>query len=218
MKLPRIAVAAVAATAMLSMTTPHAAQAAPAEPAAPAALKNKPLSKVLAPYGDGWNKKWNDYNVVTHAVGAVLEADPDSPVGVLAQGKTRLTAFVPTDRAFQRLVRDLTGKTYKKEKKVYEAVLTLGVPTVEQVLLYHVVPGKPITAKKALKANGAVLTTAQGETIRVKVKRGPVIRLVDRAPGVRNPRVLLNQTDINKGNKQVAHGINRVLLPLDPTA
>jgi len=199
---------------MLSVSTPLAAQATPAEPAAPSALKNKPLSKVLAPYGDGWNKKWNDYNVVSHAVNAVLEAKPDSAVGVLADGKVKLTAFVPTDRGFQRLVKDLTGKKLKKERKVYRAALTLGVDTIEQVLLYHVVPGQRITAKKALKADGARLTTAQGETIRVNVKRGPVIKLVDRAPEIRNPRVLLKQVNINKGNKQIAHGINRVLLPV----
>jgi uncharacterized surface protein with fasciclin (FAS1) repeats len=219
MQLPRLAVA-VAATAVLALATPLAAQAAPSQPAAPAALKNQPLSEVLAPFGDSWNKKWNDYNVVAHAVGAVLEAKPDSDVAVLADGKVKLTAFVPTDRAFQRLVADLTGDRLKKERKVYKAALTLGVDTIEQVLLYHVVPGKPLTAKKALKADGASLTTAQGESIKVNVKRGPVIKLIDRAPAIANPRVILSQTDINKGNKQIAHGINRVLLPvpLEPAA
>ena len=33
-------------------------------------------------------------------------------VAVLADGNTRLTAFLPTDRAFQRLVKDLTGKKF----------------------------------------------------------------------------------------------------------
>ena len=215
MKLPRLAVAAVAATAMLAVTTPLAAQA---QSSAPAAKKDKSLAKVLAPYGDSWNKKWNDYNVLAHAVGAVLEAKPDSSVAVLADGSVKLTAFVPNDRAFQRLVSDLTGKTLKKEKKVYNAALTLGVDTIEQVLLYHVVPGKPITSKKALKADGASLTTAQGATIKVKVTKKPAIVLKDKAPGVKNPRVVLAQVDINKGSKQIAHGINRVLLPIDPTA
>jgi uncharacterized surface protein with fasciclin (FAS1) repeats len=217
MQLPRLAIAAVAATAMLAVATPLTAQATPSQPAAPAALKNQPLSEVLAPFGDSWNKKWNDYNIVAHAVGAVLEAKPDSDVAVLADGTVKLTAFIPNDRAFQRLVKDLTGKNVNKERKVYNAALTLGVDTIEQVLLYHVVPGKPITAKKALKADGATLTTAQGGTIDVKVK-GSNIRLIDAVPAVKNPRVILSQTNINKGNKQIAHGINRVLLPLDPTA
>ena len=36
---------------------------------------------------------------------------------------------------------------------------------------------------------------------------------MDRDPNARNPRVIA--PDINKGNKQIAHGINRVLRPLD---
>jgi hypothetical protein len=37
--------------------------------------------------------------------------------------------------------------------------------------------------------------------------------LVDADPDVRNPRVVA--TNINRGNPQIAHAINRVLLPLD---
>ena len=39
------------------------------------------------------------------------------------------------------------------------------------------------------------------------------VRLVDADPDDRNPLVV--QPNINKGNKQIAHGINRVLRPLD---
>ena len=41
-------------------------------------------------------------------------------------------------------------------------------------------------------------------------------RGVNYAPKLANPRVNLDQVDINKGNKQVAHGINAVLLPIAP--
>ena len=38
----------------------------------------------------------------------------------------------------------------------------------------------------------------------------------DAAPGViEYPRVKLGLIDVNKGNKQVAHGIDRVLRPID---
>ena len=33
----------------------------------------------------------------------------------------------------------------------------------------------------------------------------------DAVDSVKNPKVII--TDINKGNKQIAHGINKVLLP-----
>ena len=78
----------------------------------------------------------------------VLAAKPTSPVAVLADGSTRLTAFLPTDRAFRRLVRDLTGTAPATERAVFAATATLGVDTIEQVLLYHVVPGQTLTARQ----------------------------------------------------------------------
>ena len=213
MKVRRFIPGAIALSAVL-VASALPISAASAAPSAKAQLKSKPLSQVIAPASRTWNSTWDDYNVVSHAVFAVLKAKPSSDVAVLADGNTRLTAFLPTDRAFQRLVKDLTGKTYNKEQNVYKAALTLGVPTIEQVLLYHVVPGARITKSTALKANNVKLATAQGATIKVKVTRGPVILLVDKATRITNPRVLLSQTNINLGNKQLAHGINRVLLPI----
>lgn len=156
---------------------------------------------MLAPYAGKCDTNWNDFNIVTHAGFAVLKAKPHSAVGVLANGRVALTAFVPTDRAFQILVKNLTGKTYTTEAAVYAAVLKLGVPTVEKVLLYHVVPGATIPAASALKANGAHLKTALGLTFTVVVSSCPRITLVDRDPYIVNPRVILSLTNINIGNK-----------------
>ena len=197
-------------------TASVAAQPAKVTPAAaPAkALGTTPLATVLAPYAGSYNSNWNDYNVVTHAVFAVLKAKPASKVGVLAKGNVALTAFVPNDRAFQILVKELTGKSIHTEAGVFAAVASLGIPTVEAVLLYHVVPGATIPSSVAVKADKAVLKTAQGGLIRVAVNAGPKIVLVDRDPYITSPTVILSQVDINKGNKQIAHGIDRVLLPL----
>jgi uncharacterized surface protein with fasciclin (FAS1) repeats len=181
-----------------------------------AATGTTPLASVVAPYAASWNHNWNDYNIVTHAIFAVLKAKPSSKVGVLAKGDVALTAFIPNDRAFQILVKQLTGKTLLRERDVFGAVAKLGIPMVEKVLLYHVVPGATITSAQAVKANGAHLKTALGSTIRVAVYAGPTISLWDKARGLRNPRVILSQVDINKGNKQIAHGIDRVLLPFQP--
>jgi uncharacterized surface protein with fasciclin (FAS1) repeats len=220
MRFTRTIVAATAGLALgaSALTGVTAAQASPA--AAPTAVTattgTKPLAAVVAPYATTWNTNWNDYNVVTHAIFAVLKAKPTSKVAVLANGKVALTAFIPNDRAFQVLVKQLTGKTLLREREVFGAVAKLGIPTVEKVLLYHVVPGATITSAMALKSNGANLKTALGSTIHVAVYRGPVISLWDKAYKFRNPRVILSQVDINKGNKQIAHGIDRVLLPLQP--
>ena len=138
-----------------------------------------------------------------------MRDEPGTAVRTLEQD---LSAFVPQDRAFFPLVKALTGKKPKNERAAFKAVAGLGIDTVETVLLYHVVPGSTITAKKALKANGAKLETAQGGTIKVKV-RGKSITLKDKDPDLKNPKVV--QVNINKGNKQIAHGINRVLLPVN---
>ena len=41
------------------------------------------------------------------------------------------------------------------------------------------------------------------------------VRLADADKDDLDPRAILPLLDINRGNKQVAHGINRVLRPLD---
>ena len=64
----------------------------------------------------------------------------------------------------------------------------------------------------ALKANGATLETAlAGKVLKVSVK-GTTITLTDYS---KKPyaKVILSAVDINKDNAQVAHGIDKVLMP-----
>ena len=218
MKIRRSLAVATAAAALFGTI---AAGAIPAEAttnsrvvAASDTLTTQSLATVVTPFAQSWNHNWHDYNIASHAIFAVLKAKPSSAVAVLADGTQPLTAFIPNDKAFQILVTKLTGKKPATESATYKAVLKLGVPTVEAVLLYHVVPGATITSAQALKANGAQLTTAQGGKIRVKVTSAPSIELVDLDKYLTNPKVVLSRVDINKGNKQIAHGIDRVLLPL----
>jgi uncharacterized surface protein with fasciclin (FAS1) repeats len=185
---------------------------------AQAATGERSLAKVLTSDGNRFDHNGKDFDVVTQAVLAVLDAKPDSAVAVLADGSTRVTAFVPTDTAFRRLGKQLTGTRYDNEKKLFGALVeAAGVDTIETILLYHVVPGSTLTAKKVLKADGVELTTAQGGTVKVNIRgaKSMSIRLQDQDRNARNPRVILSATDINKGNKQVAHGIDRVLRPID---
>jgi uncharacterized surface protein with fasciclin (FAS1) repeats len=183
----------------------------------PAEPGNRSLAAVLTADGDRFDRNWNDYDIVTEAVLAVLAAKPSSQVGLLADGNVALTAFLPTDRAFRSLVADLTGHRYRSESKVFDAlVAAVGVDTVEAVLLYHVVPGATITKRAAAHADGAVLATAlTGATITVDVKSRwlPLISLVDADPDDRNPWV--QRFDINRGNLQIAHGISAVLRPVN---
>jgi uncharacterized surface protein with fasciclin (FAS1) repeats len=175
-------------------------------------LGTKSLVKVLSADKSGFDTNSRDFDILTAAVGAVLKAKPKSAVSVLGKGKVALTAFIPNDGAFRYLVWDLTGKNLNKEADVFAAAATLGIPTLEKVLLYHVVPGATIDAKAASKANQKVLKTAAGLTVKVRVVKGKIY-IQDKDSNSKNPQVVL--ADINKGNRQIAHGINRVLRPLD---
>ena len=181
------------------------------------ALGTTSVAEVLAADGSGFDRNWKDFDIVDAAVSAVLSDNPDSAVGVLADGSTRLTAFAPRDKAFRILVEDLSGKKLTREDRVVSWLAkNLGLETIETVLLYHVVPGATITAAKAVEADGAELTTAQGGTIEVKVTgsgKNTKVLLVDQDHDDWDPAVKV--PDINKGNRQIVHGINRVLRPID---
>ena len=195
-----------------------ATASAPAATASTAPTGERSLATVLTSDSNHFDRAPRDFDIVTEAVFAVLDAKPGSPVAVLADGSTALTAFVPQDRAFRALVRDLTGQDYRSERRVLnELVKAVGVDAVESVLLYHVVPGATITTKQALKSDGAALTTALGSTFTVDVLRAAAakVRFLDADPDAFNARLAPAQLDLNKGNKQIAHGITRVLRPLD---
>lgn len=201
-------VTGIAAASALALTVGAAGPAAAEE------LGTKSLAEVLTSDGNKFDKNKKDFDIVTEAVLAVLANNSDSPVKALTDGTMPLTAFVPNDEAFRKLVKDLTGRNYKKERTVFnKLVKAVGVDTVEAVLLYHVVPNATIDSAAALQADGAKLPTAlEGKTFKVVVK-GSSIRLRDKDYNSRNPRV--NVVDVNKGNEQIAHGIDRVLRPMD---
>ena len=197
-------VAALAASAT-------ALTALPAE----AAQGNRSIAKVLAADGNRFDRNWDDFDITEKAVLAVLKAKPDSAVKLLTQGSKRATVFVPTDRAFRILVGDLTGKRPGTEAKTFKAVAGLGVDTIEAVLLYHVVAGKTLVSEKVVAADGSFVRTAAGTTFKVVVGHEGVVRIRDKDYNAENAEAIPRLLDINRGNKQVAHGIDRVLRPVD---
>jgi uncharacterized surface protein with fasciclin (FAS1) repeats len=180
-------------------------------------LGTRSLAAVLTADKSGFDRNGRDFDILTGAVLAVLKAKPSSPVAVLADGKTALTAFIPNDLAFERLVADLQGtRRLPGERKAFNAVAGLGINTVESVLLYHVVPGATIDKRAALRSDRAKLKTAAGSSITVDVtgcRWWRQVKLIDADRSDRNPRVVA--FNINKGNRQIAHAINRVLRPVD---
>ncbi len=202
------------ASVLTTLAVGASVTALPAAPAS-AAQGQRSLATVLAADGHHFDHKWGDFDILDKAVSTVLKAKPKSAVGVLADGSTALTAFLPTDRAFRRLVHDLTGKRPRTERATFNQLAkAAGVDTIEQVLLYHVVPGATITYAQARKSDGAALKSALGPVIQVDVRRYG-IRLRDRDFNDANPMIKRSASNINKGNRQIAHGINRVLRPAD---
>jgi uncharacterized surface protein with fasciclin (FAS1) repeats len=207
-------VLAAVATAAVTATTAAPATAGPST-AEQQQQSQRSLAKVLAADGNRFDKKWNDFDIVHRAVTTVLGAKKGSAVGVLADGSVALTAFVPTDQAFRRLAYQLTGKRPGTEKATFAKLAkAVDVDTLEAVLLYHVVPGATITYKQALAADGARLDTAADAPLRVNTYRHTV-RLRDLDRDDRNPAVIRGLSNINQGNRQIAHGIDMVLRPAD---
>src|SRR4051812_23262089 len=100
----RIAAAAVAGT-LAAGTLP----AVGAQVHGPSKLGTRSLAAVLTRDTGGFDRNGKDFDVLTAAVLAVLQAKPNSPVKVLTDGSVALTAFIPNDTAFRLLARDLGG-------------------------------------------------------------------------------------------------------------
>lgn len=219
MKLRRLSSALAATAVVTAVSVPAAFAASAHQTPATASTGTRSLAAVLTSKGYAFDHNWNDYDIVTHAVLAVLAAKPNSPVKVLTQGSKPVTAFVPEDRAFRALAKDLTGRWLPSEKQVFDTLARkLGVNTIEKVLLYHVVPGATIDSGTALRSDGARLRTAlsgQSVTVDVVSRHDKLIRLEDNDHNDANPWIDRKAFDINKGNKQIAHGITLVLRPVD---
>lgn len=141
-----------------------------------------------------------DYDLLVQAVTATGLAP------VLDDESQRFTVFAPNDRAFMRLVTDLTGSAPASEQAALEtAVSALGVPAIKNVLLYHVVSGRKLGPIEVLLSRS--LTMANGGTVE---PRGITLR--DESPALRDPRLVLYALNIRATNG-VIHTIDRVLVP-----
>jgi uncharacterized surface protein with fasciclin (FAS1) repeats len=144
-----------------------------------------------------------DYDLLIAAVKATGLAP------TLADESKTFTVFAPNDRAFKRLVADLSGSYPASEQAALDAVLaTFSVDQIRNVLLYHVVAGRSLSPLQVLFAGR--LTMANGGTVR---PRGFFLR--DETPALRDPRLVLSGLNIRATNG-VIHTINRVLVPATP--
>ena len=186
------------------LTLTVASIAAAAAFAAPASAGSNPGTivdvAVSASGGGEPDRNGNDYDLLIQAVQATGLA------GTLSNDDTKLTVFAPNDRAFLRLVEDLTGNRPKSEQEALNTITSaLTEDQIRNVLLYHVVPGKRLTPRQVLKSRK--LTMANGGVVR---PRGVVLK--DETKSARDPKLVLKAIDIRASNG-VIHTIDRVLRP-----
>ena len=175
-------------------------------------LKSIPLTELLKLKTSDFDSNLSDFDIFTALFMDVWGLLPESKIQVISDGNQALTAFIPNDRAFKRLVAFLTGKTLTSESNIATAVMNLGEKTVENILLYHLVPGQTLTYSQALSSDGVVLSTVSGSSIRLNAS-GSSLLLIDKKTKHTNPVIVNTKSDLNLGSKQLAHGINHVLLP-----
>ena len=177
------------------------------------------LAEQILKDADGrFDRRWSDYDVIGEIVKAILGSGVSTQLGAAADPNVELTAFLPNDRAFRRLAHDLTGQWIRNEADIIPALLTAvggDLALVNAIVEYHVVPGK-ITAKAALRSDGAELTSIMGAGFEVDVRsrRWKKVELIDNDPDLRNPRLI--RWDLNNyASNGIWHGIDRVLIPID---
>ncbi len=202
------AASTVTLAAVLALTAVPLSASAAEEPTS--------LADVLAADGRAFDDHSSDFDILDAAVSAVLEAKPDSPLAVLADGDQPLTAFLPEDNGFTALAYDIQGATGEypdSEQEAFDTIATLGVDTIESVLLFHVVPGDTLEYGDlaALRQGAPVITALDGQKLTITVwNRDPAkgrIGAVVVNDGSDYYGQLLNQRDINVGNPQIAHSI-----------
>ncbi len=194
MKKTRLAVAAAAALALVFTATPAQAHSG----SAPAGTI---VDVAVAASGGGTpdSNPW-DYDILVQAVLAT------GLNGALADTSQTYTVFAPNDRAFLRLVTDLTGSEPASEAAALSAITsTFTAQQISNILLYHVVAGQKLGPVKVITARS--LTMANGGVVQ---PRGITLR--DETPALRDPRLVWWAINISATNG-VIHTIDRVLVP-----
>ncbi|WP_243074323.1 fasciclin domain-containing protein [Microbacterium sp. SS28] len=196
-KITRMSLAAVAAAALVLTAVPAQASGW----GSGSSPSGNIVEVAVAASGGGTpdNNAW-DYDLLVQAVVATGLAP------VLSDPNSTFTVFAPNDRAFLRLVQDLTGVAPSSEAEALATITTaFTLDQLKNILLYHVVAGQKLGPVRVLTAGS--LTMANGGTVS---PRGITLR--DESPSLTDPRLILWKINIQATNG-VIHSIDRVLVP-----
>jgi serralysin len=136
----------------------------------------------------------------------VAALDAAGLVGAVADPGASLTVFAPTDAAFVALAQDLGYPGSDEAGALGYLVDLLGLPTITNVLLYHVAPGE-IGATQLIRARSVTPLFDAAGPIGVQG-----VNLRDAAPSLQDPKFSV-RGQINASNG-IIHPIDRVLVPL----
>lgn len=150
--------------------------------------------------GSGFDSNGADYDILREAVVAAGLA------GALSGGEW--TVFAPNDRAFGRLVTELSGTAPASEAETFATVAAVAGPLLDEILLHHVIAGDTLSRTEVTRSR----------SIDVASTLGPIpvrgVNLRDADPDLIDPKMIPSASDIAASNG-VIHTIDRVLLPID---
>ena len=158
------------------------------------------------------NANGDDYDILLAQVLRVLEAKPESPVGILLDPTVELTAFLPDDAAFLATGL-LPGRVRNEVALVSRLEDNVTVDEIEQLLLGHVVIGPVLDSPVVAYLDGQSVETAAGTMLTVAVRADGSIAIQDQRAGNRDALLVPTAVDINIGQVQVGHTVDRVLQP-----
>jgi hypothetical protein len=168
------------------------------------------------------DKDRGQFNIIGNAVLALAGSGDLTADDVAALGSAEITAFLPTDVAFRRLVADLQGVKWwqvGEDSVIPILVDTLGLPTIAEVVKYHVYAGGQVDYRTALsldsnRRNGTDLFIEMYSGGELGIdRRGRFLRLDDAGIagfGANRPWVIKRNIDAGSA---IVHGISEVLLP-----